>query len=314
MRHTTASENKMTNEEINVQIHNELLERSQTSAELHANTGHGSRVIENALRRLKTLGLVKFDKDTRKWVSGVLVETPAGNVLMTPLSAPVHDSEVVSGDSTAPASAEPAEKKENNMATQNSGSAVADIDAAINEAKNNKKKPKASGEPKTPRVRLSAEEKEARKVKADEEKAAKKVAREAARAAKKAAASSGRQPAHMSKVEKAASRLPVLGAKAEEFFNDLVTNLTASDVTALAAHLAHFNRTQATKRALELKVSTGDLVKIVSGDPRFVGQTGTITKAQRIRCYVELEGVKRPVYLFTSDVEVVKAAAVAVAV
>jgi hypothetical protein len=36
-----------------------------------------------------------------------------------------------------------------------------------------------------------------------------------------------------------------------------------------------------------------------------VGQTGTVSKAQRIRCYVEIPGVNKPVYLFTSDVETI---------
>ena len=35
--------------------------------------------------------------------------------------------------------------------------------------------------------------------------------------------------------------------------------------------------------------------------------TGVVFKAQRIRCYVTLEGVSKPVYLFTSDVSPVAA-------
>jgi hypothetical protein len=35
--------------------------------------------------------------------------------------------------------------------------------------------------------------------------------------------------------------------------------------------------------------------------------TGSVTKAQRIRCYVTVPGVKREVYCFTSDIEVLEA-------
>jgi hypothetical protein len=56
------------------------------------------------------------------------------------------------------------------------------------------------------------------------------------------------------------------------------------------------------------KVEAGNTVTIISGDARYVGKTGTVSKAQRIRCYVEIPGVSKPVYLFTSDVEVMAAA------
>ena len=72
----------------------------------------------------------------------------------------------------------------------------------------------------------------------------------------------------------------------------------------LALHLQHFNRVKATERALGQRVVQGTSVRIVAGDPRFIGLSGTVVKAQRIRCYVEVPGIKKPVYLFTSDVEV----------
>jgi hypothetical protein len=169
--------------------------------------------------------------------------------------------------------------------------------------------PKAPKEPKRPR--LTDEEKAARQAARDAERATKKAEREAARAAKKAARDNERKTPHMSKVEKAASKLPALSEAAQLAVNDITANFGASTVSAIAAHLQHFNRVKATERALSQTISTGDTVRIVSGDSRFIGQTGEVFKAQRIRCYVTVPGAKKPVYLFTSDVELVSAAPVA---
>lgn len=165
--------------------------------------------------------------------------------------------------------------------------------------------PKAEGPVKEPkRPRLTDEEKAARKVTKDAERDAKKAVRTAARAEKLAAKASGKKPAHMEKVLKAAARLPGMSEQACRFLDEVTVNLSAADLTGLALHIQHFNRVKATERALSQKVGAGDTVRIVSGDPRFVGMTGTVSKAQRIRCYVEVPGAKKPVYLFTSDVEV----------
>jgi transcription antitermination factor NusG len=155
------------------------------------------------------------------------------------------------------------------------------------------------------RARLSDEEKAARKAAKDAERAEKKVQRQALRAEKQAAKSANKKPAHMEKVVKAASRLPGMSEQACRFLDEVTVNLSAADLTALAMHIQHFNRVKATERALSQKIAPGDTVRIVGGDPRFVGQTGTVSKAQRIRCYVEIPGVNKPVYLFTSDVETI---------
>jgi flagellar biosynthesis GTPase FlhF len=172
---------------------------------------------------------------------------------------------------------------------------------------------KATKPPKPPkelkRPRLTGEEKAARTAAKEAERATKKAEREATRAAKKAARAAEKHAPHMSKVERAAGKLPVLNETAQVSFNDIIANFSASQVAAIAAHLNHFNRVKATERALNQKVTVGDTVRILSGDPRFIGQTGTVARAQRIRCYVEVEGAKKPVYLFTSDVELVSAAA-----
>lgn len=166
-------------------------------------------------------------------------------------------------------------------------------------------------EPKTAKPKATDEEKAAKKALRDAERGEVKLKRDEMRAAKKAERDANRKPAHMSKVEKAAEKLPTLDPKATLTFNEITANFSASMVSALAAHLVHFNRVQATSRALNQKLSAGDTVRIVSGDARYIGQTGTVSKAQRIRCYVEVEGAKKPIYLFTSDVEMIMAAAVA---
>jgi hypothetical protein len=54
--------------------------------------------------------------------------------------------------------------------------------------------------------------------------------------------------------------------------------------------------------AVGAKLVVGQLVTIMSGNAKFVGQHATVAKVQRIRCYVDVPGVEKSVYLFTSDV------------
>jgi hypothetical protein len=110
----------------------------------------------------------------------------------------------------------------------------------------------------------------------------------------------------MKKIETAASKLPTINTATQRLFDEITTNLSAEQVTALALHLQHFTRTKATERALCQRVVAGAKVRIVGGDPRFIGKFGTVDRAQRIRCYVNVSDAKRPVYLFTSDVEVLQ--------
>lgn len=149
------------------------------------------------------------------------------------------------------------------------------------------------------------------------EKAARKASRETAKAEKAAAreaAKATKVPAHMKKVEKAAAKLPRLNGESQLHVNDIVANFSADQIAAIALHLQHHNRVAATARAATVKLENGDTVRIVGGDPKYIGMTGTIDRAQRIRCYVAVPGVRKPVYLFTSDVQRVEAAAEAVAV
>lgn len=128
-------------------------------------------------------------------------------------------------------------------------------------------------------------------------------AERAARKAAKAAAAAAKKPVHMTKVERAGSRLPELSTATANLLQEATSNLSQQQVAALALHLQHHNRVAATQAALAVKVAPGDRVTIVGGDPRFVGKAGTVSKTQRIRCYVAVDGVAKPVYCFTSDVK-----------
>ena len=160
--------------------------------------------------------------------------------------------------------------------------------------------------PKAPR-----EDKSAARVEKQAQIAREREERKAARAEKKttkaAAAAETRKPAHMKKVERAAAKLPALNDSAQLLFNEAVGNFSADQLTAIALHLQHHNRVAATQRAVATKLEVGMQVRITGGEPRFVGKTGTVSEVRRIRRYVEVPGVSKPVYVFTSDVEAVAA-------
>jgi hypothetical protein len=196
---------------------------------------------------------------------------------------------------------------------------MSEIDQAIQKAKDRKatksgmagapatattKAPKAEKPEAPKKARVTDEEKAQRLVARDAERAERKTARDAARAEKLAARTANRSPAHMKKVQKAAERLAPLSDAASLIFNEATTNLTAADLTNLALHVQHFNRVKATERALGQKIEAGQTVTVIGGDSRYIGKTGIVAKAQRIRCYVDIAGFSKPAYLFTSDVSV----------
>lgn len=172
------------------------------------------------------------------------------------------------------------------------------------------KEPKGPKEPADPKkVKPSKEEREAKVAAlkaAREERKAKKAAERAAVAAAKAAA---KKPAHVAKLDRAASKLPLMNTIASEMFSEITANLSRAQIDAVAQHLLHWNRVKATEAATVAKLEPGETVRIVGGDGRFVGYTGTVEKAQRIRCYVNVPDIGKVVYLFTSDVEVIVPAA-----
>lgn len=141
--------------------------------------------------------------------------------------------------------------------------------------------------------KLSAEERSLRKQQINQERELRK---------KITLEKKGGKTIHMSKVEKAAARLPQLNSTAETAYTDIITNFSAAQVSAIALHLQHYNRLKSTELALQSRIEAGMTVKISGGDPRFIGCTGTVTEARRIRCFVNVPGTKKPVYCFTSDV------------
>jgi hypothetical protein len=155
------------------------------------------------------------------------------------------------------------------------------------------------------RPRLSDEEKAARTAKRDDEKAAKDLVR----AAKRAENAAKRGTPHMKKVEKAIARLPKLDVAAQRTFDELTASFGNADIAALAAHLSMFNRLQSTKRASGIQVESGQQVRIVGGEARFIGEAGTVGKVSRIRAHVVLESSGKTAYCFISDLEVVDEAA-----
>ena len=158
-------------------------------------------------------------------------------------------------------------------------------------------------------------EREAKQAQILKDREDRKVAREAAKVAK-AAVKPARKPAHMKKVEAAAARLPRLNSDAELSFNELIANHSAEQLSALALHLQHHNRVAATQRSVTVSdnLHIGNTVRIIGGDPRYIGMTGTVDTVRRIRCFVNVPGVRKPVYCFVADVELVAEQAEAVAV
>jgi hypothetical protein len=151
---------------------------------------------------------------------------------------------------------------------------------------------------KTPRI--SAEERLAKKAEIENDRSRRRAER---------AEKSAQKQVHMKKIDNARSKLPQLSSYSQTVFDELIVNLPAEQLTALALHLQHHNRLKATQRAVSTTIELGHEVKIIGGDPKFIGKVGTITEVRRIRCFVSVPGVKKPVYCFTSDVEVIPALA-----
>lgn len=176
--------------------------------------------------------------------------------------------------------------------TDTTDSTLSAIDAAIAKAKERRDARKAGQSETT--VTRSKEEREAYREQLRSEREARKAAK----------ASVSKPVVHMTKVEKAGARLPNLGTVAQSTFDEVVRTLNPEQLTALALHIQHFNRVQATTQALtagDLKV--GQLVRITGGDPKYIGMTGAIETLRRIRCFVAVPGVRKSIYLFVSECE-----------
>jgi len=188
------------------------------------------------------------------------------------------------------------------------------IDKALAMAKNRKEtkdmleEVHTSLKPKVVRIKLDASEKAAanliKKTERAERQKTLKLQRDERKLAKKVILSSGKQP-HMKKIEKAFSTLPIINDETQLVINDITSNFSAAQITAIALHLQHFNRVKATERALNQKLDIGQRVRITGGSTKYVGMAGTVDRAQRIRCFINIPGFRKPVYLFTSDVELI---------
>lgn len=149
-----------------------------------------------------------------------------------------------------------------------------------------------------------AQKAEALKASRDAAKAVRDADREARRAAKTAASENeAKKGTHMKKVDKAGSKLPSLSESAQLTFNEITTNFGREAVAAIALHLQHFNRVKATELAAGRTYKQGQVVRITGGDPRYIGLQGTVDAARPLRCFINVPGFRKPVYLFTSDIE-----------
>ncbi len=333
----------MTNEQIDSTILTILFTNGATSkGNIACTTVPLGKTLDNALDRLKKKDRVAFDKETKKWnlteatfdlmvaerdklkathpIPAITDEkineqeneredykdflassdVSSVNPITEETSAEVQDGiadHVQSGNQSECTSNATHETQKEDDQMSNTDS-ISKIDAAINAAKGRKDKKSE------PRPKLTAEDKVKRDEAKEAEKAEKKAEREKARAEKQATRNASKPAAHMRKVDKAASKLPPMYDLVQQFFNELTTGFSAAQIAAVVAHASHFNRVKATERALNQQVKMGSKVRITGGENRFIGLEGTIVKAQRIRCYVVVEGYKNPIYLFTSDVEV----------
>ena len=141
--------------------------------------------------------------------------------------------------------------------------------------------------------KLSPEERAARNAQKSAEKAEKLAAREARKAARVIVP-------RASKLERAAAKLPVVeGAVSDVLI--AAANLAVDELETVIAHLQHRIRCERTETAKETALVEGQEVRIICG--RHAGKSGLVAKVNRIRCYVTTDYAKKPVYLFTSEVE-----------
>ena len=126
------------------------------------------------------------------------------------------------------------------------------------------------------------------------------------RSAAKEAAASDKKAAHLKKVSRAASKLPVLSDSAQALLDEVKTNLGRVEQSSLALHIQHFVRLKATEMSAGRRFRNGQKVRIVAGDLNFIGAVGTVESARPLRCFVNVPGAKKPVYVFTSELELVE--------
>lgn len=150
--------------------------------------------------------------------------------------------------------------------------------------------------------KAAREEKKAQIAKDREERKAKKEADKASKLAAKA-----EKKPNLSKVEKARAKLPQLNDASQVAFDDATSNLGKGQIAALALHLQHYLREQATIASANAKYEVGQLVTVInSADPRIIGKAAEITQTHRIRVHAKVDGFKGEFYLFNADVEAIE--------
>lgn len=137
------------------------------------------------------------------------------------------------------------------------------------------------------------------------ERAKKREERKAAVAEKRAR----RDAERASKAAAKGKRAPELAGVAKEEY-DRIAQLDLSDIAAIHAAVGALVKQRSIgavdKIADADRPEPGDHVRIIGGE--HAGKTGYVSKAQRIRCFVDLEGLpegkKKSAYLYISQVEV----------
>lgn len=131
--------------------------------------------------------------------------------------------------------------------------------------------------------------------------------RTAKRASKKEAAMTDKKPAHMKKVDRVRSKLNQLTSDAEQLFSEIVSSFGVTAIEDIAEHLMVHARAYKTVHALtQTQLRLGATVKITGGEKRYLGMTGQVVHSQKLRAKVHVEGVSKPVYIYTGEaVEVV---------
>lgn len=158
--------------------------------------------------------------------------------------------------------------------------------------------------------RLTPEERAARKQQYEQERLARKQLKDAKRAERLATKQTGSTSS--AKLEKARSLLTQLSPEAQAVYESVINNASLQniDVTAISQHLSFYVRERATLAALNDKsnqvLKVGTQVRIVGGDPRFVGEVGELTKVARIRGFVKSASFDNPIYVMLSDIVTVE--------
>lgn len=142
----------------------------------------------------------------------------------------------------------------------------------------------------------------------EEERARRAEEREAkkrARALKRQLEKENRSPAHLTKVEKAAAKLPELDSDLDEELENLKAKYSVSQLSLLVAHLQLANRLTQTLASNGMSFEVGQQVRIVASenDPSLIGKVGTVTEMRKIRVHLDVEGHDKPAYLFAADCE-----------